>query len=315
MTMTITEARRTSLARQLEPLIAREIAGIAAIDAAIAHESAPDYIVMFQGARTGKQANVEQMATLVRMQGGTPDEGAGVRTALARTQAGIASRLSTTMTLKAMRFAEIELVTLYSDAVGRADGLTRRALRKSLGRALVHTHLLAAHIAKRTGSEADARVLPSPLSEYFAGAHARACMRCHLDRPGASGALERTDPHPYTYLCAACHDEVLGEFPPDLAVQMDRWPREVREARVLQHGIGRVSQLNAIGRVLHPLAGLEPELPVPAAERAVIVPAMTPTPAPAPGERRGSLSIETGEGAEGEYVRQLFSPNRVWSNW
>ena len=30
-----------------------------------------------------------------------------------------------------------------------------------------------------------------------------------------------------------------AEFPADLAIQMDRWPREVREARVLQHGIGR----------------------------------------------------------------------------
>jgi hypothetical protein len=32
------------------------------------------------------------------------------------------------------------------------DGMTRRALRKVLGRALVHTHLLTAHLAKRTGS-------------------------------------------------------------------------------------------------------------------------------------------------------------------
>jgi hypothetical protein len=54
-------------------------------------------------------------------------------------------------------------------------------------------------------------------------------MRCHLDRPGVADALERDDPHPYTYVCAACHDEVLGEFAPDLAAQIDRWPRVVRE--------------------------------------------------------------------------------------
>jgi hypothetical protein len=180
---------------------------------------------------------------------------------------------------------------------------------------MVHAHLLTAHLAKRTGSEADARLLPDRLDAYFAGADARACMRCHLDRPGASGALERTDPHPYTYICAACHDEIAAEFPPDLQMQMDRWPREVRDARVLQHGISRVSTLNAIGRVLYPLAGLEPELPTPAAEHAVIVPPMTRTPGPAASERRGSLTIENPGGLEGEYVERLFSPTQIWRNW
>jgi hypothetical protein len=234
---------------------------------------------------------------------------------LTKTQAAVTARLSTTMTLKAMRLAEMELVTMYSQAVGQADGLARRALTKALGRALVHTHLLTAHIAKRTRSGAEARLLPAALGDYFAGAKARACMRCHLDRPGASGALERRDPHPYTYICAACHDEIVGEFPPDLAAQIDRWPRAVREARVLHHGVGRASMLNAIGRVLHPLSGLEPELPTPAAERAVIVPAMTPTPGPAPNERRGELTVDKAEGPEGQYVDVLFSPTQVLRHW
>jgi len=315
MTKGLGEARRASIERQLEPLIAREISGIAAIDTAIAHESAPDYVAMFQDARNGKQASVEQMIALVRMQGGTPNEGGGIRKALARTQAAVASRLSTTTTLQAMRIAETELITLYSEVLGQVDGMALQALRKALGRALVHTHLLTAHLAKRLGSHADAAMLPAPLREYFAGAEACACMRCHLDRPGMSRALERTDPHPYTYLCAACHDEVLAEFPPDLAIQMDRWPREVREASVLQRGTGRVSRLNALGRVLHPLAGLEPELPTPAAERAVIVPPMTPTPTPTPTERRGVVTIETPDGPEAGYVDRLFSANQVWDNW
>ena len=140
-------------------------------------------------------------------------------------------------------------------------------------------------------------------------------MRCHLDRRGAANALERRDPHPYTYICAACHDEVPDEFAPDLAAQLDRWPPHVREAKVIQHAIGRVSKLNAIGRVLYPLAGLEPELPMPAAERAVVVPAMTPTPGPAPRERRGIVEIDTVEGPEGDYVRQLFSVRQTWRNW
>jgi hypothetical protein len=313
--MTARQALEASVRQQVEPLITREISGIAAIDAAIPHTTAPDYVVMFQAAKHGKQANVEQMTTLVRMQGDWPDETGGVRKTLTRTQAAISSRLSTTMTLRAMRLAEIELVNLYSDVLSRADGLLRRALMKALGRAMVHAHLLTAHLAKRTGSKADAAVLPASLDDYFVGATARACMRCHLDRPGAAAALERRDPHPYTYICAACHDEVLGEFAPDLAVQIDRWPREVREAKVMQHAIGRVSKLNAIGRVLYPLAGLEPELPTPAAERALVVPAMTPTPGPAAGERRGMVDLDAGQGPEGDYVRELFSPPRIWRSW
>ena len=313
--MTTRQALGVSLRQELEPLITREISGIAAIDTAIAHTSAPDYVVMFQGAKNGKQANVEQLATLVRMHGDSPDETGGVRKMLTRTQAAISSRVSTTMTLRAMRLSEIELVTLYSKTLDRSDGLVRRALLKALGRAMVHAHLLTAHLAKRTGSKGDAALLPARLADYFVGPEPRACMRCHLDRAGAAGALERRDPHPYTYICAACHDEVLGEFTPDLAVQIDRWPREVREAKVMQHAIGRVSKLNAIGRVLYPLAGLEPELPTPAAEHALMVPAMTPTPGPAPGERRGVVDIDTAEGLEGEYVRELFSPGQTWRNW
>jgi uncharacterized protein DUF2383 len=313
--MTAPQAVGISLRQELEPFITREISGIAAIDTAISHTSAPDYVVMFQDAKNGKQANVEQMATLVRMHGDSPDESGGIRKTLTRTQAAISSRLSTTMTLRAMRLSEIELVKLYSDALNRSDGLVRRALLKVLGRAMVHAHLLTAHLAKRTGSKADANLLPASLDDYFVGAEPRACMRCHLDRPGAAGALERRDPHPYTYICAACHDEVLGEFTPDLVVQFDRWPRAVREAKVIQHAIGHVSKLNAIGRVLYPLAGLEPDLPTPAAERALIVPAMTPTPGPAPGERRGVVEIDTAEGQEGEYVRELFSPPQTWPHW
>jgi hypothetical protein len=298
----------------LATLITREISGIAAIDAAITQAS-PDYVVMLHDAKNGKQANVEQMVTLVRMQGGAPDEHGGLRKALTRAQAAVVSRISMTMTLRAMQVAEIELVTLYSEAVSRAQDVVRRALGKMLGRAMVHAHLLTAHLAKRTGDDADARLLPALLNEYFVGNEARACMRCHLDRPGAAGALERRDPHPYTYVCAACHDEVLGEFPPDLGVQMDAWPLEVREAKVIQHAIGRVSKLNAIGRILHPLAGLEPALPTPAAERALIVPAMTPTPGPAPGERGGVVRIDAGQGPEGDYVRDLFSGRPTWRQW
>ena len=312
--MTNRQAPVIALQQELAVVIEREITGIAGIAAAVPRVP-PDYVSMFHAVKMAKQANVEQMTTLVRLQGGSPDERGGIGRALTRVRVEMTSRLSLARTLRAMRRAEVELVTLYAAAVTRADGLAKRGLRKALGRALIHVHLLTAHLAKRTGSKGEASLLASPLGDQFAGDSARACMRCHLDRPGVADALERTDPHPYTYVCAACHDEVLGEFAPDLAAQIDRWPRAVREARVMQHALGRVSKLNAIGQVLHPLAGLEPELPTPAAERAVLVPAMTPTPGPAPGERPVAPVVEIVEGLEGAYVSDLFSASRMWRHW
>jgi hypothetical protein len=305
---------------RLQPLIAREIAGIAAIDVAVPHLP-PDYVVLCHDTKNGKQANVEQMATLVRMTGGTPPESGGIRRIMMKAQTAAVSRVSITAALQGMRLAEAQLVTMYADAIAEADGLEKRALTKAIGRALVHAHVLTAHLAKRNAGRAfrpadsDARLLPFPLSDYFAGAEPKACMRCHLDRPGTLGALERTEPHPYTYICAGCHDEVVEEFPGDLADQMDRWPRNVREAKVIQHAIGRVSKLNAIGRVLHPLSGLAPEIPVPAANLAVIVPAMTPTPGPAEGEREGVMTIAPGVGLEEDYTSQLFDPARIRRSW
>ena len=313
--MTVQEQRRPTVEQQLQPLITRELEGIAAIDTAIAHETAPDYVVMFQDAKNAKQANVEQMTTLLRMRGGVPDERGGLRKVLTRSQAAVESRLSKTMVLRSMRLGEIDLVTRYTDALASAEGLARRALAKALGRALVHAHVLTAHLAKRTGSQTDGRLLPAALDDYFAGPQPRACMRCHLDRPGRAGALERKDPHPYAYVCSACHDEVLGEFSVDLAEQMDHWSRPVQEARVLQKAMGRVSKLNAIGRVLHALAGLEPDLPTPAAERAAVVPVMMPTPGPADGERQGVLRVETTNGPEAAYVEQLFSVDEIRRHW
>jgi hypothetical protein len=312
--MTARQVLATSVRQELAVVVAREISGIGGIGAAVPHAS-PDYVVMFHAVKMAKQANVEQIATMMRMGGRSPDEHGGVRRTVTRMQAAMISRVSIALTLRTMRLAEIELVELYSEAVGHSDGLVKRGLGKTLGRALIHAHLLTAHLAKRTGSNSDATLLPAPLDDYFAGGEARACMRCHLDRPGVAGALEREDPHPYTYVCAACHDEVLGEFSPDLAAQIDRSPRAVREAKVIQHALGAVSKLNAIGRVLRPLAGLEPEPPTPAAERAVILPAMTPTPGPAPDERPGAPVIDTGEGLEGQYVRGLFSASRTWRHW
>jgi hypothetical protein len=305
-----------SLLDRLQPLISREMASLVSIDAAVAREEHPDYVVMFQSAKMAKQANVEQMVTVLRMQRLFAHESQGVRGYLEKGRAVLAARVSgTTATLIGMRSAAHELLEAYTEAVTEVDGLARRALRKALGRTLVQMFLLTAHIARRTGRRSDLNALRVPLDRLFAAEAARACMRCHLDRPGARPPLERTDPHPYTYLCGACHAEVRDEFPPDLASQMDRWPWHLQEARVLQHALGRTSVLRAIHTVLHPLCGLPEELPKAAAEQAVAMPAMEPSPSPGPGERSGILSVEARTQAESEYVAALFDPSRVRRSW
>jgi len=304
------------LTQRLAPLIRREISSIAALDAAIARESAPDYVVLLHDTKMSKQANLGQIATVIRRAGGVPVGKGGALKPLLKIQAAVLQRFSRTATFRAMRLAEVELISQYTAALEAAgDVLERRALRKALARALVHAHVLAAHIAAESRSEADARVLPRPLGEYFAGAAPRACMRCNLDRPGSTSALERRDSHPFTYICAACHAEVLAEFPEDLARQMDAWPRHIRDARVFQRAIGRPSKLNAIHRVLFPMSGLAEERPAPAAERAVDLPAMTPVPGPASGEVTGEVHVPSVDGAEGEYRNELFSywlPRKYW---
>ena len=140
-------------------------------------------------------------------------------------------------------------------------------------------------------------------------------MRCHLDRPGAWPSLERDDPHPHTYICAGCHADARGEFPRDLASQMDRWPRHVQEARILQHAMGRPSVLNAIHTVLYPLSGLAVETPARAEEKAVLVPALEPPPTPAAGETPAVLAVEPRSAGEAAYVAALFDYRSVRGSW
>ena len=308
--------RPQPLERLLAPLITREIATIAGIDAAIAAEAYPDYVTMYQAAKAGKQANVAQMVTLVRQCGGEPPEYGGLRRHLLKSGTAVVERIAgTTATLHAMRAGEVGLLKGYTDGMRQVQGVARLALRKALSRTLVHGNLLTAHIAKRSGHPAEAASLAHPLDRYFAGRAAKACMRCHLDRPGAYPALERGDPHPYTYICAGCHVDVRAEFPADLASQFDRWPRHMQEARVLQHAIGRPSILNAIHTVLYPLSGLKAERPVPAEKHAVTLPAPEPAPVPAAGETRTILTADPRTPGETEYVAELFDFRSVRAFW
>lgn len=172
--------------------------------------------------------------------------------------------------LQAMRLVEESLAAGYRDAVDQLRGFERDAMQTVLHRATKHVMVLSAHIARRKDKDADSTretQLPFSLDRYFATEEDRVCMRGLLDRPGERAPLEKKDP--YTYLCAACHDEVVISFPPDLEVQVARWSAEARRDRVLQHAFGRAQRLRAIREVQAELAGLPPEMPAPAAGRTV----------------------------------------------
>jgi hypothetical protein len=305
----------TDIFDAVAPLIAREIAAIGALDAAIAREPRPDYVSLFQAARTNKQANVEQMATMIRMSGDIPPERARARSIIEKAQTIVAEKLfGTTAVLQAMRLSEFALLEHYSDTYLRTHGLAARGLRRALNRTIVHMHIITAHLAKRTQSARDAARLPFPLDRYFAGASAKACMRCHFDRPGVLPPLERSDPHPYTYVCAGCHDDVMSEFPEDLSQQMERWPKDVREARATQMALGRGSKLHAAHTVLHELSGLAADAPTPAAEKARALPDFPQPPTPAERTAR-VLSVDAHSDAEADYVASLFDYRSVRAHW
>lgn len=308
-------AAKESIIQVLQPLIVQEIIGISALDAAIAGEHSPGYVVLFQEARTEKQANVEQMATVLRMAGTTPDETATVREFVARTQSRAAEALGgTAATLKMLRHNAREMFERYGDALTwTRDGLARIALRKARDRTAVQRQTLTAHIARHTGDEKEAAILGRPLEHYFAGPRVKVCFRCHFDRPGNRQPLERTDPHPYTYICAGCHDDVIAEFRPDFTSQMSRWTERAREARAIQHALGRTSRLMAAHTVVRALCGLVEEPPVPGPEKVLAPP--LPGPAPDPSERPGVTRVEGTAADEAAYVAVLFDSGRLQEHW
>ena len=262
--MTATTLAPAALAERLDMLIGLEIAAIAAIVEATAHQDEPPYVFLYQELKTGKQANAEQMAALRRMTSEPPEIRAGALAAIATLQTALTQRISTTATLKAMRLAEEHIIAEYRAVLAALDDTSAqgRGMKKVLHRALKGWHILTAHIAKRTGDADEAERLPHPLGLYFAGPEAKACMRCRFDRPGALGPIEKADPHPYTYICAACHDEVLADFPPDLVDQAVAWPEETRRNRVVERALSRPEKLRAEKEPIALLSGLEPEIPL-----------------------------------------------------
>jgi hypothetical protein len=255
-----------NVAKRIAPLLQLEIASIGAIMATTNREKDPGYAYLFREAKTGKQANAEQMNTLLRLAGHKQVESGGLAEPVLRLQTLALQKASTTAMLQAMRLVEETLVARYRDVTKELNGFELRAMTVVRDRAVKHWMILIAHVAHRKdGESSHASLLPLPLSSYFATEADRVCMRCLLDRPGESPALEKENP--YTYVCAACHDEVAGEFPSDLAPGLERSPEALRRDRIIAKALSRPQKLKAIKEVHAAYAGLQPLTPLPAKEK------------------------------------------------
>jgi hypothetical protein len=175
----------TRLAERISPLLRLEIASIGAISATTNREKDPGYAYFLREAKIGKQANAEQMNTLLRLAGRPQVESGGLTEPVLRLQTLALQKTNTTAMLQAMRLVEEMLVARYLELTKELDGFELRAMTTVRDRATKHWMLLVAHVAQRKdGDSSHAALLPLPLSSYFATDADRVCMRCLLDRPG-----------------------------------------------------------------------------------------------------------------------------------
>jgi hypothetical protein len=301
----------------LDPLIHRELATIGAIETVAPRESHPGYVILLRSAKMSKQASVEQMSAMIRAAGAQPTESGAPIEAMLKLQSALARRLGTTPVLRAMRLAEAEIVRAYGEVLDRFDGIHRKGLEACWHRAIKRLTVLTAHIAIRGRKPEleEIAALPMPLGAYFAHGEARVCFRCLFDRPGKAAPLERGDPHPYTYLCAACHEETLGAFPKDLLESARRWTARERESHVLERALGRPSKLQAELLVLAKMSGIAADMPPIPVPYKTAVDASPKRRAPAQPTPRVELGAAGESPLEEAYVDALFDYDTVRGNW
>ena len=304
-----------TIASIIAPLVKLEIASIGAIMAAAPREEDAGYVMLFHETKTGKQANVEQMNTLLRLTGADQVESGGLTEPVLRLQTLALQKASTTAMLQAMRLVEETLVARYGAAAHQLDGFEREAMMKVRARATKHWMILIAHVAQRKeGDSSHLELLPLPLSSYFATEDDRVCMRCLLDRPGERAPLERERPR--TYVCAACHDEVLSDFPPDLQESVMALPAVLRENRVIEKALGRPQKTKAIMEVHAMLAGLAPEIPPTAKDkRGESAPARVAHPRASAPASDIAIARDGAESDELAYTDLLFDFRSVRRSW
>src|SRR4051795_1586121 len=310
------KAKAKAPAKLLDPLIYRELATIGAIDTVTPRESHPGYVILLRSAKITKQASIEQMASMIRAAGAQPVESAAPIEAMLELQSALARRLGTTPMLRAMRLAEAEIERAYGEVIDRFDGIHRKGLETCWHRAIKRLTVLTAHIAIRGRKPELEEIasLPMPLGRYFAHGEDRVCFRCLFDRPGKLPPIERTDPHPYHYLCAACHEEVLGDFPPDV-LDGARWTDAEREAHVLEHSFGRPSKLKAEMLIVAKMAGIMPDMPPPPIPYKTAQDASPKRRAPAQPRPRVELGGIAESPLEQTYSDALFDYDTVRRNW
>jgi hypothetical protein len=277
----------------LKSIISHELASIGAIDAATPHVSEPGYVILLRSAKLGKQANVEQMASMLRVAGEPRVPHPSRLEPLLKLQSNLSARIATVALLHSMRLVESAIVAAYEEAMGTLPAKFERGFEKCWRRARKHLFVLEAHLEND-----DARV----------------CFRCLLDRAGERSPIERGDPYPYTYICSACHDETLASFPRDIAASMPEWSDHDRDMRVIEQALGRPSKLAAELQVLNKMSGLAPELPPP------------PTPykkafnqgrhhARRQPDAIAVLDFDDASPAESDYIRLLFDYESVRERW
>jgi len=305
------------LTELLDPLIRRELATIGATDSVMPRERHPGYVMLMRATKLGKQASVEQMAAMIRFAGEQPAESGAPIEAMLKLQSALARRIGTTPLLRAMRLAELELVRAYGEVFDQFEGSLRKGLEKCWHRAIRHLTVLTAHIAIRGAKpELEEQVaLAMPLEHYFAHGEDRVCFRCLFDRPGKLGPLERTDPNPYQYLCGACHEEVLGDFPKDLLEPARRWTDDERRNHVLERAMGRPSKLKAEMLTLAKLSGIAPDMPAPPMPYKEALDASPKGRAPAQPRPRVELGGIAESPLEQTYSDALFDYDTVRGNW
>jgi len=311
--MPIVTVPPAELEQRLQPLIRAELASLTGILAAEPRLDEPEYVFLLHASKMSKQASVEQMVAMLRSVGLTPADKAPVAAGMMALQTSLLAAMGRSPLLRAMRAVEGGLIEMYREAHESFAGTAKCGIHVALGRATKRWHVLTAHLAV-LGDPDGAERLPRPLGEYFASDRARACMRCQFDRPGSLPALEKD--HPRTYVCAACHGEVLANFPPDLRAQQEAWPAALRESRVVERALGRPEKLRAEKEVLAILSGLPVEPPEPPTGRSDPVAGSRERPSHA--TQAASAPQVEDAGAVGEervYVEHLLDYRSVRRDW
>ena len=187
------------------------------------------------------------------------------------------------LTIDMLRRLEHKFQLAYLEACDESNGMRREVLQRLADRAAQRWHVL----------------------KEFSG---RVCMRCLLDRKGLAPLVRD---YPHIYICGACHEEVRASaFPPD--VDLERWPKRVRDAHIIERALGAAEQQRARDEVHTALAG---QLPIPATQPAPR-PAVLDEPAGPMSRTPTTLTITAIDSEhEAAYTAWLFDYRSVRTWW